>query len=262
MALPFPQIDPVALSIPVPWLGALPVRWYALAYITGIALGWAYARRLAARGRPVGPADVDDLVSWAALGVIVGGRLGYVLFYAPAHFAADPASVFYLWQGGMAFHGGLLGVGVAMVVFARVRGLPLLPLADIVACAAPIGLFFGRMANFVNGELYGRATEAPWGMVFPDGGPLPRHPSQLYEAGLEGVVLFAVLWALSRRARPPGLLTGVFLCLYGTARFCIESVREPDVALVLDALTMGQTLSIPMVFLGFYLIARTWRPSP
>lgn len=262
MALTFPQIDPVALSVPVPWLGALPVRWYALAYIAGIALGWAYARRLAARWGMVGPADVDDLVSWAALGVIVGGRLGYVLFYAPAQFAADPLSALYLWQGGMAFHGGLLGVAVAVFAFARVRGLPLLPLADIVACAAPIGLFFGRVANFINGELYGRATEAPWGMVFPDGGPLPRHPSQLYEAALEGAVLFAVLWALSRRACPPGVLAGVFLSFYGTARFCIEFMREPDTAFVLGAVTMGQALSIPMILLGFYLIVRVWRPSP
>jgi len=259
LAIPFPAIDPVAVT-----LGPLTIRWYALAYIAGILLGWWHLKRIARQPpQTMDPAAVDDLVVWATLGIVLGGRLGYVLFYKPAYFATHLAEVPFLWQGGMSFHGGLIGVAVALLIFARRRGLGLLMVADAVACVAPIGLFLGRVANFVNGELYGRASDVPWAIVFPTGGPEPRHPSQLYEAGLEGLVLFAVLFALRRsglRARP-GALMGVFLIGYGLGRIVGELFRQPDIHIgfLAGGATFGQLLSVPMVLLGLFFVARARR---
>ena len=262
--LPFPDIDPVAVQI-----GPLALRWYALAYIAGILLGWWYVRRLSWRWEsPVTAEHLGDFVLWATLGIILGGRLGYVLFYNLDQYLADPVQIFVIWRGGMSFHGGLLGVIGASWIFARRRGIPVPALSDLIACAAPVGLLFGRIANFINGELYGRVADVPWAMVFPGGGPMPRHPSQLYEAFLEGLVLFVLLAVLARRAglyRRPGLLTGVFLTGYGLARFLVEFVREPDaqLGLVLGPFSMGQVLSAPLVLLGVYLLVRAWaEPIP
>ena len=258
--IPFPDFDPVALQI-----GPFAIRWYALAYISGLLLGWAYIAWLMRRPPKVmSRDDLGDFLTWAVVGVIVGGRLGYVTMYKPAYFLFHPLETLFVWQGGMSFHGGLLGVAVAIVLFARRRELARLPVADLIACAAPIGLLLGRIANFINGELFGRPTDAPWAVVFPGGGAQGRHPSQLYEAALEGLVLFALLFALARftRARgQPGLLTGVFLAGYGTARMAVEIFRQPDAHLGFLALgtTMGQLLSIPLVLAGLYLIWRALR---
>lgn len=260
--LPFPDIDPVALEI-----GPLAVRWYALAYIAGLLLGWRYLRFVASRrgGAPT-PAQIDDLLFWVALGAIVGGRAGSIAFYGLEGFFADPLRIFRIWEGGMSFHGGLLGVAAALLWFARKERLPPLAVADPVAVAAPIGLFFGRIANFVNGELYGRVSDAPWAVIFPAGGPLPRHPSQLYEAALEGLALFAFLsWLAHRRdglARR-GLLTGAFLAGYGVLRIAGEFFREPDahIGFLAGGATMGQLLSAPMAAAGAWLILRARRPS-
>jgi phosphatidylglycerol:prolipoprotein diacylglycerol transferase len=250
----FPQIDPIALQI-----GPLAVRWYALAYIAGIVLGWQYALKLC-REMPklVTPQQMDDFIVWLTLGIILGGRVGYVLFYNPMHFLQNPGEILQLWHGGMSFHGGLGGVLLAMYLFARKRGIRFFALADVVAVCVPFGLFFGRLANFVNGELFGRASDVPWAMVFPHGGPLPRHPSQLYEAALEGVVLFAVLWLLMRMGArdKPGIISGAFLVGYGLARFLVEFAREPDAQLgyLSFGLTMGQYLTLPMLAFGAALI--------
>lgn len=260
--IPFPAIDPVLVEF-----GPFVIRWYALAYITGILLGWRYMLSLAAR-QTGGPnaRDIDDVVVWATLGTVLGGRLGYVLFYKPAYFLANPEAVLFVWQGGMSFHGGLLGVLAAVTLFARRRGIGLPGLADLVACAAPIGLFLGRLANFINGELWGRPSDVPWAMVFPRGGPLPRHPSQLYEAALEGMVLFVGLWALWRFTKVrerPGFLFGAFLAGYGVSRLIVELFRQPDAHLgfILAGVTMGQLLSLPMIAAGLWLMARA-KPSP
>lgn len=253
--LAYPNIDPVAFQI-----GPLVVRWYALAYIAGIVLGWWYAKRLLRQwALPVDRQSLDDFVVWATVGIVVGGRLGYVLFYNLDQYLADPIQVLVIWHGGMSFHGGLAGVIVAAWLFARRRGFPVLAFSDLIACAAPIGLFFGRIANFINGELYGRVAELPWAMVFPNGGPLPRHPSQLYEAALEGLLLFILLAVLARRSgifAKPGLLSGVFLIGYGLARFAVEFVREPDaqLGLIFGPFSMGQMLSAPLVVLGILLV--------
>ena len=261
-AIPFPVIDPVLIEI-----GPFAIRWYALAYIAGLLLGWRYIVGLSAQlpGGPDAPA-IDDLIVWLTLGIILGGRLGYVLFYKPEYYLANPLEIVQVWRGGMSFHGGLLGVMAAVVLFARRRGLSLWPLSDMVACAAPIGLFFGRIANFINGELWGRPSEAPWAMVFPYGGPEPRHPSQLYEAALEGLVLFVVLlalWRLTGARDRPGFLTGVFFLGYGAARMAVELFREPDAYLgfLFGGVTMGQLLSLPMAALGIWLIARARRAA-
>jgi len=258
--IPFPAIDPVLIEI-----GPLAIRWYGLAYVAGLVLGWRYMRRLVGGPPPVTPIrDVDDFLVWATLGVVLGGRLGYVLFYQPAYYLAHPLAILEVWSGGMSFHGGLLGVLVAGLLFVRRRNIPILAFGDAIACAAPIGLFFGRLANFINGELFGRITDVPWAMVFPHGGPLPRHPSQLYEAALEGAVLFVVLHLLWRRQsvrRRRGLLTGVFLVGYALARAAAELFREPDahLGLLLGGTTMGQWLSLPMLLAGLYLILRARR---
>jgi phosphatidylglycerol:prolipoprotein diacylglycerol transferase len=252
MVLQYPNFDPVAFSI---WI--FDVRWYALAYIAGLLLAWAYCRWMSKlppqRLRPI---DFDDFLLWATLGVVLGGRLGYVLFYKPDYYLANPSEVLFIWRGGMSFHGGLLGVLAAIGLFARSRGVSYFTLSDIVGAATPIGLCLGRIANFINGELYGRITDAdvPWAMVFPHGGPLPRHPSQLYESLLEGVVLFAVLHLMVRRGalERTGLVSGAFMIGYGLARIVAEFFRAPDdfLQFVLPGTTMGQVLSAPMVLVG------------
>ncbi|MCX8100678.1 MAG: prolipoprotein diacylglyceryl transferase [Geminicoccaceae bacterium] len=257
LALPFPSIDPVAIAF-----GPIAIRWYALAYLIGILLGFWILKRLAARPDwPLSSAVLDDLLFYVTLGVVLGGRLGYVLFYNPAHFLAHPLDIPAVWQGGMSFHGGLVGVVLALLLVARKHGLAPLVLGDALAVATPPGLLLGRLANFVNGELWGRPTDLPWAVVFPHAGPEPRHPSQLYEAALEGLLLGAVLLLLARRpyrAEAAGRLAGVFLLGYGLARFCVELVREPDpqLGLLLGVVTMGQILSLPMLALGGWLVHR------
>ena len=253
----FPQIDPVAIEI-----GPLAVRWYGLAYFAGILLGWWYARRLVAddrlwggRAAPLTLADIDDFLLWAVTGIILGGRLGYAAFYQPGHFLDDPLGFFRLWEGGMSFHGGMAGVIAAIIIFASRRKIPILSLLDVAAAAVPFGLLFGRVANFINGELWGRPADVPWAVVFPGGGPLPRHPSQLYEAALEGLLLFLVLRLLTHGAlslRRPGLTGGAFIAGYGAARIFVEFFREPDPQLgfISGFLTMGMILSLPMVLIG------------
>lgn len=255
--LTYPQIDPILVK-----LGPLAIRWYGLAYIFGLVLGWYYILHLIkARASVVTRRDVDDFIMWATIGMILGGRAGFVLFYDAPRYMARPNEILHVWEGGMSFHGGLIGVTLAMILFARSRKIPLFHFTDLVACAAPLGLFLGRLANFINGELWGRTTDVPWAMIFPYAGLTPRHPSQLYEAGLEGVALFALLWILFHKTaarEKPGLLTGVFLVGYSLARMIVELFREPDEQLgfLFGQLTMGQLLSAPMFLLGLYLILR------
>jgi phosphatidylglycerol:prolipoprotein diacylglycerol transferase len=267
-ALPFPDIDPVLISI-----GPLAIRWYALAYIVGILLGWLYARRLIRndalwRGRaPLTVANFDDFIIWVTFGIILGGRLGYVLFYNPAYFAANPLEILQVWGGGMSFHGGFAGCVIAVLLFARSAKIPVLSLGDLTCAVAPIGLLLGRIANFINGELWGRPTDVPWAFVFPGAGPLPRHPSQLYEAALEGLVLFIVLAIAVRMGalKRPGLTIGLFAIVYALGRSFCEFFREPDPQLgfLWGGLTMGMLLSIPLFLAG---IAFVWhamrRPAP
>jgi phosphatidylglycerol:prolipoprotein diacylglycerol transferase len=266
-ALPFPTLDPVAIS-----LGPVAIRWYALAYVGGILLGWWLARRIAGNaaywgGAPaMRPVDIDDVIVWMALGIVLGGRLGYVLFYNPAYFAAHPSEILLLWRGGMSFHGGFLGSVLALILFARARGIPVLSMLDVAAVATPIGLFLGRIANFINGELWGRPSDLPWAFVFPHAGPLPRHPSQLYEAGLEGIVLFFVLLYAVRRGAltRPGMTGGLFVGCYGLARIVSEFFREPDahIGYFAGGLTMGILLSLPMVLVGFGAVIYASRRPP
>ena len=262
-AIAYPIINPIAISI-----GPLAIRWYSLAYVAGILLGWRYMLRLADHsGGRVTRDNIDDFIVWATLGVIFGGRLGYVLFYRPSFYFAHPLEIPALWRGGMSFHGGALGVIVSLSIYVWRRGIRWFAFSDLVAAATPIGLFFGRIANFINGELYGRVTDVPWAMVFPNGGPLPRHPSQLYEATLEGLVLFCVLAWLAWRTRAlerEGLLSGSFLLGYGIARIIGEFFREPDAFLgfLWEGATMGQLLSIPLVIVGLCLIVRALRRPP
>jgi phosphatidylglycerol:prolipoprotein diacylglycerol transferase len=253
-AIPFPAIDPVAVAI-----GPFVVRWYALAYIVGLLLGWRYCLVLADRPpRLVERRDIDDFLVWATLGVVLGGRIGYVLFYQPGYYLQHPIEALYLWHGGMSFHGGALGVTLGILLFTRARRLPVLAFSDVIAEAIPIGLFFGRIANFINGELFGRETEIPWAMVFPNGGPVPRHPSQLYEAVCEGLLLFLLLLLAEHRGarRRPGIVTGLFLIGYAVARMSGELFRQPDAQLgfLVFGTTMGQLLSIPVLIAGFILI--------
>ena len=257
LAIPYPVIDPVIVS-----LGPFAIRWYALAYIAGLVIGWRYCLAIAKQPPEVArPQDIDDFLVWATLGVVLGGRIGYILFYNLGQYSAEPLEIFAVWHGGMSFHGGALGVIVAIILFCRQRHISLLAFADIIVCAVPIGLFFGRIANFINGELWGRTTDVPWAMVFPsDPQHLPRHPSQLYEACLEGLVLFTLLWALQRfttiRERR-GMLSGVFLIGYAVARIIAELFRQPDAQLGFLAfgVTMGQVLSVPLLIFGGALIA-------
>ena len=261
--IPFPDIDPVLVQI-----GPLAIRWYALAYIFGILLGWAYARAIIRSKKlwggkaPMTVVDFDDYVLWVTLGIILGGRIGYVLFYNPEHFAEHPLEIVQLWNGGMSFHGGFTGCVVAAILFARKRGIPTLSLGDITCGVGTIGLFLGRLANFINGELWGRPADVPWAMVFPGGGTLPRHPSQLYEAALEGLVLLAVLTILMRAGalKRPGLIIGCFAVGYAIARTTCEFFREPDAQLgfLWGGLTMGMLLSAPLLLagIGFIVYAR------
>jgi phosphatidylglycerol:prolipoprotein diacylglycerol transferase len=263
-AIPFPAFDPVLVR-----LGPLAIRWYALAYIVGILAGWLYARHIIRSEKywggpaPMTVVDFDDFVLWVTLGIILGGRIGYVLFYNASYFASHPAEILELWKGGMSFHGGLLGCVLAVILFARHRGLSSLSLGDVTCAAAPIGLFLGRIANFINGELWGRVSEVPWAMVFPNGGPLPRHPSQLYEAALEGLVLLAVLLVLVRGGalKRPGTIIGAFALGYGIIRVFCELFREPDAQLgfLWQGLTMGMLLSLPLMLAGIALIVAARR---
>ncbi len=258
LAIPFPSIDPVAIAI-----GPLAVRWYALAYIAGIMLGWWQMLRLADRSpHGITRKDVDDFVMWAIIGIILGGRLGYVLFYRPGYYLDHPLEALALWKGGMSFHGGLIGTILALVLFARHRGRNVFAFGDLVAAVVPIGLFFGRIANFVNGELFGRPSDLPWAMVFPAGGPEPRHPSQIYEAILEGVVLYVLLAILIKYGRAlarPGMVGGCFLLGYGIARFGVEFLREPDehLGLLVAGATLGQLLSLPLMLAGALILFHT-----
>ncbi len=261
LLITYPVFDPVAIS-----LGPIAIRWYALAYIGGIMLGWLYARALLRSEKlwggpaPVSAVQLDDFILWVTIGIILGGRVGYVLFYNLDFFIRHPAQIFQLWNGGMSFHGGFMGCVAAVILFCRRHGLPILSLGDVATAVGPIGLFLGRIANFINGELWGRSAGPglPWAMVFPNGGPLPRHPSQLYEAALEGIVLFTILAVLIRLGalKRPGLVLGSFITLYAVARIVAEFFREPDPQLgfLWAGLTMGMLLSIPMVIAGLAIV--------
>ncbi|MFC3284814.1 prolipoprotein diacylglyceryl transferase [Litchfieldella rifensis] len=250
--LSYPDIDPVAIQ-----LGPLTVHWYGLMYVIGFVAAWWLGRRRAAR---IGLTrdDVGDLLFYGAIGVVAGGRLGYVLFYGIERLLDNPLWLFQVWDGGMSFHGGLIGVLLAAWLFARKHGLAFFQLTDFVAPLVPIGLGAGRIGNFINHELPGRVTELPWGMAFPGMGPAPRHPSSLYEALLEGVLLFAILWFVSARPRARGMISGLFLLLYGVFRFAVEFVRLPDAHIGFIAfgwVTMGMLLTLPMIAAGVALIA-------
>lgn len=262
--MPFPNIDPVIFSI-----GPLSVHWYGLAYVAGILIGWLYARRLIASPAlwrndtpPMTKQQLDDFLLWAAAGVVLGGRIGYVLFYDFAAVSADPLRAFAITKGGMSFHGGLTGTTIAMILFARRHSLSIWSLFDTIATVVPIGLFFGRIANFINGELWGRLSDAPWAVVFPTGGPFARHPSQLYEAGLEGIVLLivaAIAVYAFKALKTPGTVTGIFVIGYALSRIFVEFFREPDAQLGYLAfgwLTMGMVLSLPMAALGIWAVVR------
>ena len=249
------HLSPIALH-----LGPLQIRWYSLAYIAGILVGWWYLTKLIDQpGAPMARRHADDFIFYATVGIILGGRVGYVIFYNPILYLHDPLQIFKLWDGGMSFHGGAAGTLIAIWLLCRREHLSTLRFIDYVACVAPFGLFFGRLANFVNGELWGRVTDVPWAIVFPGAGSLPRHPSQLYEAALEGIVLFCVLafafWRTNARYRP-GFLLGLFLIVYGLSRFMVEFVREPDEQLgfLWGGATMGQLLSIPLFIAGVCFI--------
>ena len=254
-------VGPIALD-----LGFFQLRWYSLAYLAGIAIGWWYLLKLIGQpGAPMARRHADDMVFYATLSIILGGRLGYVLFYRPEHYFANPVDILRLWDGGMSFHGGVIGVSLGILWLARRNGLDWLRIHDYVACCVPFGLFLGRLANFVNGELWGRPTDVPWAIRFDEVvnrvvvlGP-PRHPSQLYEAALEGLLLFAILWAMFWKTDAryqPGRLVGAFLLVYGISRFLVELVRQPDIGLedLSWGLSMGQTLTLPMIAGGLYLI--------
>ncbi|MGB8400535.1 prolipoprotein diacylglyceryl transferase [Bradyrhizobium sp.] len=272
LTIAFPVFDPIAISI-----GPIAIRWYALAYIGGIVLGWIYARALIKNSKwwggpsPITLLDMDDFILWVTVGIIIGGRTGYVLFYNLDFFIQHPAEIVELWKGGMSFHGGFLGCVVAVIGFCRKRGLSILSLGDITCAVAPIGIFLVRLTNFINSELWGRAADPslPWSMVFPNGGPEPRHPSQLYEAGLEGILLFTVLTLMVRMGalKRPGLVLGSFIAIYGLARIAGELFREPDPQLgfLWGGLTMGMLLSVPMIVAGAIIVVMAWRrpfPTP
>ncbi len=247
-----PQFDPVAVH-----LGPLAVRWYGLMYLAGFAIGWWLGTRRIAKGQaPITRAQLDDLLFLIVLGVILGGRLGYVLFYKPSYYAAHPLEILAIWQGGMSFHGGLLGVTLALVVAARRHGVDWLRLTDFIAPLVPPGIAAGRLGNFINAELPGRVTGVPWGMVFPGAGDAPRHPSQLYQFALEGLVLFVLLWWFSSKPRPRGQVSALFLLGYGGLRFLAEFAREPDsfIGYLALGLTMGQWLCLAMIAAGAALL--------
>jgi phosphatidylglycerol:prolipoprotein diacylglycerol transferase len=262
LAIPFPDIDPVALR-----LGPIAVKWYGLAYMAGLLLGWLYVKSLLRRARlwpnerpPFTPDRADDLLLFMTVGVLVGGRLGNVLFYEPLYYLNNPLEIPAVWKGGMAFHGGLIGSILAILLFARRVGADSWSVLAACAAATPIGLFFGRLANFINGELWGRVSSMPWAVAFPEAGPMPRHPSQLYEAALEGLALFALLWWLARvrlALRQPGVVAGTFLAGYAVARSVCELFREPD--FLLGPLSAGVLYSLPMLAAGIWMILRSGR---
>lgn len=257
MSWQFPNIDPVALSI-----GPLEIRWYALAYLAGFLLGWklvVYLAGLDKENRRISTLQLDDFLPWAIVGVILGGRVGYILFYQFSAYMHDPLAMFRIWEGGMSFHGGAMGMIIAMILYAIMNKIYLLRLTDLICCAVPIGLFFGRIANFINGELFGRVTASPMGMVFPHGGSAPRHPSQLYEAALEGLVLGAIIIFLAHNEKirnRPGILSAVFLAGYACARITVEFFREPDyqIGYLFGVFTMGQILCLPMIMGAIVLV--------
>jgi len=264
MNLVFPDINPVAFAI-----GPLVIRWYSLAYIAGFFGGWGVGHALVKRSKLPAPTtkQVDDFLFWVVLGVILGGRIGYVLFYNLSYYMHNPVKIFETWEGGMSFHGGLIGVAIAVICFAVKNKIPVLRLGDLSACGATTGLFFGRLANFINGELYGRVTDSQWGMVFPHGGPLPRYPSQLFEAATEGLLLFLILnglaWFKPKIQKKHGFLFGLFLAGYGTCRFFIEFAREPDVQIGLyyNLISQGQILCAPMILIGICLMVYAWKKN-
>lgn len=259
-----PQFDPIALQ-----LGPLAIHWYGLMYLVAFALAWALGRRLISLGvTPITRRDLEDILFYGIIGVIVGGRLGYVLFYKPAYYLAHPLEIFVVWQGGMSFHGGLLGVIVVLLLFAWRRGLHPLQVGDFVAPLVPLGLAAGRLGNFINGELWGRPADVPWAMVFPAAGDgVARHPSQLYQLGLEGLLLFAIVWWVARRPHRLGAVTATFFVGYGALRFLVEFTREPDsfLGLLAGGLSLGQWLSLPMIVVGLgvaWWSAKQPRPAP
>ena len=257
--LHFPNIDPIAISV-----GPLPIRWYGLAYLSGFIVAIILAKRNSQRPwSPIQKSKVEDLIAYGVMGVVLGGRIGYVLFYSVDRWMADPLLILRIWEGGMSFHGGLIGVTAVIFLYSRANKIDFLSLGDFVAPLVPAGLFFGRIGNFINQELYGRITEVPWAMIFPaDPFKLPRHPSQLYEAFLEGLVLFFIVNFFARKPRPKGQIAGIFLVFYGSFRFVIEFVRQPDAQFLnqeamissLEWMTRGQWLCVPMIFLGVWFL--------
>ena len=260
-AIPYPQINPVFLE-----LGPLQFRWYGLMYLLGLTGAYFLIKaRVAAKGLPLSREHIYDMVVWAALGVFVGGRLGYTLFYNFPYYLQHPTKIIAVWEGGMSFHGGLLGTIIALLWYSKRQGIAPYTVADLAAGATPIGLGFGRIGNFINGELFGRATDVEWCMVFPGGGPACRHPSQLYEAFLEGPLLLIVLSLIAKRPTPPGTMFWSFIAGYGLCRFIVEFFREPDahLGLIIGSFSMGQLLSMPMVILGTFMLAlgyQRWEP--
>lgn len=261
-ALPFPNIDPVLLE-----LGPLQIHWYGIGYVVGILFAWWYARKLVstphlwgAKKPPITTLQIDDFVTWAVIGIIVGGRLGYVFFYDFGQFIKNPLTIIEVWSGGMSFHGGLIGVLLAMIMFARKHKFSPFNLFDVVTASAPVGIMAVRITNFINGELYGKPTDVPWAIAFPNGGPEPRHPSQLYEAALEGLTMFIILWVLTHRflkLKRPGFIAGAFILWYAISRIMIEFVRLPDAHIGYLAgnwLTMGMILSLPLAITGIWAI--------
>ncbi len=256
LILAYPNIDPIAIQI-----GPLAIRWYSIAYLSGIIIGWRLMIFQSGffQSTKITKEQIDDLLIWIVIGIIVGGRLGYVFFYNFESYIDSPIEIPKVWLGGMSFHGGLIGVSIAMILFSKINKLPLLRITDLVASVAPAGIGLGRIANFINGELWGRPTEVPWAMIFPTADKLPRHPSQLYEAIIEGLILLILLQILYRKetfANRSGLITGIFLTSYGICRIFIEFFREPDrhIGLLAEVITTGQLLSLPMIILGIYFI--------
>lgn len=264
MALQFPDIDPVALA-----LGPVQIRWYALAYMSGFLFGWWYGIYITKLNKGTRPnkEDIDDFIPWVIAGVILGGRLGYVLLYQGSYYLENPLQIFQVWHGGMSFHGGIVGVIAVLILYSRIYKIPLLRLCDIAGCAAPMGIFLGRITNFINGELYGRVTDVPWAVYFPNGGPLPRHPSQIYQGFLEGLVLFLILLGLLhiKKVRDrPGILSGVFLAGYGIFRSIGELFREPDaqIGFLFGHFSMGQLLSVPVIVFGLCVLIYALHKGP
>lgn len=251
--LEFPNINPVAVD-----LGIIKIRWYALSYIVGILLSWFLILKIIKIKKiDLNSKEISDLVSNCMIGIIIGGRLGYVFFYNPEYYSNNLLEIFKIWNGGMSFHGGFIGVIFAVIYSSKLFKIPILTFADLIAIVAPVGLFFGRLANFINGELFGRTTNHSFGIIFPNGGDVPRHPSQLYEAFFEGIVLFIILWVMMHifdLLKKPGIITSLFIFLYGVFRFFIEFFREPDqhIGLLYFEFSMGQILSLPMILIGLY----------